>query len=318
MPPAKERPKRKMGDAPDLVFDRAFAATPGELVVLTPNVRRLLADNPGPMTFTGTCTYVVGHGEVAIIDPGPDLETHVASLLLALRDETVSHILVTHSHRDHSAAAAALKAATGAKIIGCGPAPKAAAIAGSEVVVDSAHDLAYVPDRVMRDAEMASIGGLTLQAVATPGHTGNHLSFALAEDNALFTGDHVMAWATSVVIPPDGAMGDYMNSLEKLARRNDVIYWPGHGGPVREPQSYVAALMHHRRQREAAILAALGRGPQTVNGLVARVYRGLAPALEPAAQQSALAHLLDLADRRLVRVETAPAARDSEAVWQLA
>jgi glyoxylase-like metal-dependent hydrolase (beta-lactamase superfamily II) len=301
----------------DVVFDRSFAATPGELVTVSPNIRRLLADNPGPMTFSGTCTYVVGQGEVAVIDPGPDLESHVAALLLALKDETVRHILVTHTHRDHSAAAAALRAATGAKIVGCGAAPEAAAIAGA-AVVDSAQDLAYVPDAVMRDGDTVNVGQLMIEAVATPGHTGNHLSYALAAEKALFTGDHVMAWATSVIIPPDGVMGDYMHSLEKLAHRSDAIYWPGHGGPVRQPQTYVPALIHHRREREAAILAALRQGPQTVRELTARVYQGLQPPLALAAQKSALAHLLDLAERGIVRVETAAVSEASEAIWRLA
>lgn len=307
-----------MSDArPDLVFDRSFVAAAGELVAMTPNVRRLLADNPGPMTFTGTCTYVVGHGDVAVIDPGPELQSHLSALLLALQNETISHILVTHTHRDHSAAAAALKAATGAKIVGCSPAPEAAAVADAAAVVDSAQDLNYAPDVVMGDGDAISVGDLALQAVATPGHTGNHLCFALPEEKALFTGDHVMAWATSVIIPPDGGMGDYMNSLEKLVRRSDVIYWPGHGGPVRAPQTYVAALMQHRCQREAEILMALEQRPQTVKALVARIYRGLAPALVLAAEQSVLAHLLDLAERGRVRVKTAATPRD-EAVWRLA
>jgi glyoxylase-like metal-dependent hydrolase (beta-lactamase superfamily II) len=275
----------------------------------------MVADNPGPMTFTGTCTYVVGHGEVAIIDPGPDLPQHIAALLQALGHERVSHILVTHTHRDHSAAAARLKAATGAKLIGCAPhrMPKAEDLAGG---LESAHDQTYAPDAVMGDGEVIAVNGVTLQAVATPGHTGNHLSFALAAEDALFSGDHVMAWSTSVVIPPDGAMADYMASLEKLQHRADVIYWPGHGGPVRAPQLYVAALIRHRHQREASIIAALGRGAISATDLVAIVYQGLDPALHAAARLSLLAHLEDLAARG--RVKAAPGPGQSPMRYQLA
>lgn len=291
-----------------MAFDRSFVGAPGELLSLTQLVRRMVAGNPGPMTFTGTCTYVVGHGEVAIIDPGPDLPGHVAALLDALRHETVSHILVTHTHRDHCAAAAALKAATGAKIIGCAAhvVPHVAPVSGDYAGGgDSAHDSSYVPDAVMGEGDEIAGKDFALQAVATPGHTGNHLSFALAAEDALFSGDHVMAWSTSVIIPPDGAMADYMASLQKLQRRGDAIYWPGHGSPVQQPQPYLSALIWHRRQREAAILAELGRGATTVSELVPAIYQRLDPALQAAARLSVLAHLEDLVGRGRVRVEEA-------------
>ena len=301
----------------DIVFDRSFVGAPGELLSLTPLVRRMLADNPGPMTFTGTCTYVVGHGEVAVIDPGPDLPQHVAALLQALRHESVSHILVTHTHRDHSAAAAALKAATGAKLIGCA-AHRAAASPDDGDGLESAHDRTYAPDAVMSEGDIIAAKDFSLQAVATPGHTGNHLAFALAGEDALFSGDHVMAWSTSVVIPPDGAMRDYMASLDKLQRRCDTIYWPGHGGPVRDPQTYVAALIRHRQHREAAILAALGQGAEqggmSVADIVAAVYQGLDPALHGAAGLSVLAHLEDLAARGRVRSASAPSFGPSQKI----
>ncbi len=290
------------GQGDDITFDRSFVAAPGELLQISPRVRRMLAANPGPMTFSGTCTYVVGSGDVAIIDPGPDLPDHVAALLHALRHETVSHILVTHTHRDHSAAAAALKAKTGAKIIGCAaytvPHP------GEDGAFDAAHDLTYVPDAVMRDADVIAGKDFSLCAVATPGHTGNHLAFALAEDAALFSGDHVMAWATSVVIPPDGAMADYMASLEKLRRRADFIYWPGHGNAVREPQRYLEALIRHRLKREAAIMVELAAAEMTPTDLVAAIYRNLDPALKRAAGCSIRAHLDDLVARGRVVVDT--------------
>jgi glyoxylase-like metal-dependent hydrolase (beta-lactamase superfamily II) len=306
------------GGVPELRFDRSFVAAPRELVVVTANVRRMVADNPGPMTFTGTCTYVVGHGEVAIIDPGPDLADHRAALLQAARNETVRFILVTHSHGDHCASAAALKQATGGQIIGCAPAPELIAIAGEDGVADSAHDLSYAPDAVLSDGERVTLRGLTLEAVATPGHTGNHLSFALLEEASLFTGDHVMGWSTSVVIPPDGAMADYRRSLEKLLFRDETLYWPGHGGPVRDPKPYVAALIQHRAEREAAILAALKSRSVTVKEIVARVYGPLSAPIEEAAQNSVLAHLLDLAEHGLIRVEAAgPPDHSDVTLWRL-
>ena len=279
----------------------------------------MVAGNPGPMTFTGTCTYVIGQGEVAVIDPGPDLPRHVAALLAALRHETVSSILVTHTHRDHCGAAAALKAATGAKIIGCAQARLAPVPSGAGNEVDSAHDLSYAPDAVMREGDEIAAKSFVLQAVATPGHTGNHLSFALAAEAALFSGDHVMAWSSSVIIPPDGTMADYMDSLEKLQRRGDAIYWPGHGGPVRAPQPYLMALIRHRRRREAALLAALGGGAMTATALVAAVYPGLDPSLKAAARLSLLAHLEDLAARGRLRIEAAQDAdRHRDGVYRLA
>ncbi len=317
MPNSEDKSEDK-GDVPELRFDRSFAAAPRELVGLTENVRRIVAGNAGPMTFTGTCTYVVGHGEVAIIDPGPDLADHRSALLRALRDETVRFILVTHSHADHCASAAALKQATGARIVGCAPAPDLIAIAGEGATGESAHDLSYAPDAVLGDGEIVTLRGLALEAVATPGHTGNHLSFALREEASLFSGDHVMAWSTSVVIPPDGAMTDYRRSLEKLLFRDETLYWPGHGGPVRDTKPYVVALIQHRFEREAAILAALKAGSLTVKEIVARVYGPLSSPIEEAAQNSALAHLLDLAERGLIRVEAAGPPDHSDAtLWCL-
>lgn len=292
---------KREDQADDISFDRSSVGMTDELQRMSPRVRRILAGNPGPMTFTGTCSYVVGSGEVAVIDPGPALPEHIDALLHALRHESISHILVTHTHRDHCAAAVALKAATGAKIIGCAAYVAPASEAGE--VLDSAHDETYAPDTVMQQGDVIAGRDFSLQAVATPGHTGNHLAFALAEEEALFSGDHVMAWATSVVIPGDGAMSDYIDSLEKLQRRAETIYWPGHGNAVREPQAYLAALIRHRRRREAAILAQLGKGEMTVADLVAAIYRGLDPALHRAAGLSVLAHLDDLAARGRVGTE---------------
>jgi len=287
--------------ADDIVFDRSRVGPPGKLVSLTKTVRRMVADNPGPMTFTGTCTYVVGHGEVAVIDPGPDLPQHVGALLDALGNERVSHILVTHTHRDHCGAAAALKAATGATLVGC--APSAASAHAGE-----AHDVLYAPDAVMADGDVVAGKQFALESVATPGHTGNHLSFALADETALFSGDHVMAWSTSVIIPPDGTLADYMASLEKLQQRRETIYWPGHGAPVREPQAYLAALIRHRHGREAAILAELAKGPASPSELVSRIYPQLDPALDAPARLSVMAHLDDLEKHGRVHAEAGPGA----------
>ncbi len=286
----------------DIPFDRRVPGAPDLLVRLTPLVRRIVAENPGPMTFTGTCTYVVGDGEVAVIDPGPDSPAHLAALLAALGTEKVRQILVTHTHRDHSAGAAALQMATGAEILGC--APYAAPLPDSEPGTDAAHDRTYRPDVVLAEGDEISGPGYILEAVATPGHTANHLAFALPRERALFSGDHVMAWATSVIIPPDGKMSDYLASLAKLLDRDEAQYWPGHGGGIGEPQRMVRALINHRRLREAAILAELAKAPATIPTLVAAIYQGLDPRLVGAAGLSVLAHLEDLSQRGLVRAES--------------
>ena len=274
----------------------AAEAASGVVTRLSPLIRRLIARNPSPFTFTGTCSYIVGQGEVAVIDPGPADEAHVAGLVAAVAGERVSHILVTHTHRDHAAAAPMLKARTGAPIVGA----RAHVAAEGGPGLDAAHERDYAPDRALADGERIEGRGFTLETVATPGHAANHLCFALLQENALFSGDHVMVWSTSVVAPPDGSMADYMASLEKVRRRDAAIYWPGHGGPVREPQRYVRALASHRRQREAAILVRLEAGDTEIAEIVARVYAGLAPALIRAASLSTLAHLEDLIARGLV------------------
>jgi glyoxylase-like metal-dependent hydrolase (beta-lactamase superfamily II) len=298
--------QRHQTDTDEIAFDRSFAGAPGELLRLSPLVRRMTAGNAGPMTFTGTCTYVVGDGEVAIIDPGPDRVEHVNALLAALRGETVAAILVTHTHKDHAPAARALRAATGARILGCAPfAPEAAD--PESFRPDGSHDAAYAPDSVLRDGDVFEARTFTLAGVETPGHTMNHLAFFLPREQALFSGDHVMAWSTSVITPPDGSMRDYMASLDKLRRRDDRIYWPGHGGPVTEPQRYVRALAAHRRQRERAILARVAAGDRTIETIVAHVYEGLSPALRVAAGLSVLAHLRDLSERGLVAADGPPA-----------
>jgi glyoxylase-like metal-dependent hydrolase (beta-lactamase superfamily II) len=270
---------------------------PRTLTRVSPMVRRLVAPNASPFTFNGTCTYIVGQGQVAIVDPGPDDDSHLSALLAAVDGEHVETILVTHTHRDHSPGARKLRTATGARVIGAAPfTPKGDGSAD----LDASHDRDYSPDAILADGEHWQGAGYTIEAIATPGHCSNHLCFALLEEGALLSGDHVMAWSTSVVAPPDGSMRAYMDSLDKLRARPETIYWPGHGGPVIEPQRYLRALIHHRRQREASILNALGGGPQTIPALVAKIYVGLNPSLTRAAGLSTLAHLEDLSARGMV------------------
>ena len=285
----------------DLIFDREFDEVAGQLVAVSPLVRRLVAPNAGPMTFRGTCTYVVGHGEVAVIDPGPDLPQHIDTLLASLAEERVAQILVTHTHRDHSPGARLLKARTHAPITGCAPYNPAKPPRDTEIAaVWASNDGDHRPDRILADGEVLDGSGFVLQAVATPGHTMNHLAFALPQERALFSGDHVMAWSTTVVSPPTGAMRPYMASLEKLRLRDDMIYWPGHGGPVRDPQRFLRALLHHRPQRDHASPARLGGGDRTIDELVASTYEKLDSRLRHAAAMSVLAHLEDLCERHLV------------------
>jgi glyoxylase-like metal-dependent hydrolase (beta-lactamase superfamily II) len=294
----------------DLTFDLAFAVAADACVALSPLVRRVVAGNPSPYTFTGTCSYIVGRGQVAIIDPGPDLPDHVRALLDAVRGETVSHIVVSHTHRDHSPASRALKEATGAPIVGCGPHRSARALAEGEVnTLEASGDLAHRPDLEMREGDAVEGPGWRLEAVETPGHMANHLAFALPQERTLFSADHVMAWSTSIVAPPDGAMSAFMASLDKLRGRDETVYWPGHGGPVREPQRFVRALAHHRRQRESSILNRLAAGDRRIEEIVPAIYQGLRPALVGAASLSVFAHLEDLVARGRVATDGPPTLR---------
>jgi glyoxylase-like metal-dependent hydrolase (beta-lactamase superfamily II) len=281
----------------DLTHDRTRLAS-GDLQQVSPLVRRLIAPNPSPFTFTGTCTYIVGRGKVAVVDPGPESEDQLAAILKAVDGETISHIVVTHTHRDHSPGARALKAATGAKIYGCARHIPIENDASGRL--DASHDLDHLPDHEMHDGDRLEGAGFSLAAVHTPGHASNHLCFALPQENALLSGDHVMAWSTTIVAPPDGAMHAYMKSLDKLRARDDVIYWPGHGGPVLDPQRYVRALAHHRRQREVSILNRLAAGDTDIATIVETIYEGLDPRLKLAAALSVLAHMEDMVNRGVV------------------
>ncbi|WP_158817296.1 MBL fold metallo-hydrolase [Methylocapsa sp. S129] len=295
----------------ELIFEGPLDTSSGRLARVSPLVRRLIANNPSPFTSTGTCSYLIGDAQLAIVDPGPLDEAHIEALLQAANGAEVTHIFVTHTHRDHSPAAARLKAATGAPILGAQPYQPRQGSTGALKGLDASHDLTYAPDHVLEDGAVVKGRGYTIEAVATPGHAANHLAFALREEKALFSGDHVMAWSTSIVAPPDGSMGDYMASLDKLRARDETIFWPGHGGPVREPQRWMRALAHHRRQREASILTRIEAGDTDVSQIVARVYDNLNPALVGAATLSTLAHLEDLVARGLVAMqgELGPAAQ---------
>ena len=289
-----------MADEP-IPFDRSIDAKPDEPAQLSPLVRRLIANNGGPFTFTGTCTYLVGTTEIAIIDPGPENTSHRDALLNLIGNAKVKAILVTHTHKDHSPGALALKSVTGAPILG--PALPATAPSLDPMraqVLDAGHDRGYAPDRVLTEGDRIEGNGYSLDVLATPGHTSNHLAFALAQESSLFSGDHVMAWSTTVVAPPDGSMHAYMRSLAKLQSRADAVLWPGHGGPVKEPQRFVRALAHHRRQRERAILARVKAGDGTADKIARVVYAGLAPALRGAASLSVEAHLIHLAEQDLI------------------
>jgi glyoxylase-like metal-dependent hydrolase (beta-lactamase superfamily II) len=291
----------------DIPFDKSFSLAPDQVQEVAPGVRAIAADNPGPFTFKGTISYIVGRGQVAIIDPGPDDAAHIAALLDAVRGETVTHIFVTHTHRDHSPAAAKIKAATGAQMLAQGPHRLARPLHTGEMRrLDASADLDFRPDVALADGETVSGRGWTLQAVTTPGHTANHMAFSFKEANLLFAGDHVMAWSTTIVAPPDGAMTDYMASLHKLARRSEPLYLSGHGAPVRGAPRYVQYLLRHRQAREASILHRLAKGAADIPTIVRAVYIGLDPRLVGGAALSVLAHLEELVARGAVMTEGPP------------
>jgi glyoxylase-like metal-dependent hydrolase (beta-lactamase superfamily II) len=285
----------------DIPYDKAFDLVPDKVDEPMPGIRRVLCNNPGPFTYKGTVSYIVGRGKVAIIDPGPVDAAHSAALLDAVRGETVTHIFVTHTHRDHSPGVPAIKAATGALILAEGPHRPARPLhVGDGPRTEASNDTDFMPDRTLADGEVVRGDGWTLEAITTPGHTANHMAYAFKENNIVFSGDHVMAWSTPVVAPPDGSMGDYMASLQKLAKRTEPVYFPGHGGAVNNAPRFVAAYILHRKAREASILNRLQGGESDIPSIVTAIYANLDPRLLKAAGMSVLAHLEDLVARGAV------------------
>jgi len=261
---------------------------------VSPLIRRVVANNPGPFTFKGTGTYIVGRGEVAVIDPGPDDPAHLAAILAAVAGERVTHILITHHHSDHSPLAGPLKAATGATIYGCAVAGREEEDTG-EVKMEAGHDHDFRPDVSLCGGGEIAGPGWTMEAIPTPGHTSNHLCYALREENALFSGDHIMGWSTTVITPPDGDMTDYLESLQRIRARNFTTLWPTHGPPIREVTPFIDAYAEHRQERIDQILTALKAGPGRIKDLVPRLYADVDPRLWPAAARSMLAAIIHLA-----------------------
>jgi glyoxylase-like metal-dependent hydrolase (beta-lactamase superfamily II) len=291
----------------EISFNRTLELAPGTVDAVAPGVRRILVNNPGPFTFKGTVSYIVGRSKVAIIDPGPVDAGHTAALLDAIRGETVTHIIITHTHRDHSPGAVALKAATGAPTFGEGPhRPSREMFIGETTRLDMGGDTNFIPDQRIADGEVIVGDGWEIEAIATPGHTANHMAFALRGTGLLFSGDHVMGWSTSIVAPPDGSMSDYMASLHRLAARAETVYLPGHGDVIHDAPDFVANYIAHRKGREASILHRLGKGEADIPDLVRAIYIGLDPRLVGAAALSTLAHLEDLTARGLVITDGAP------------
>ena len=276
---------------------------------LSPRIRRVIANNPSPFTFTGTGTYIIGNGNVAVIDPGPLLDEHVEAILDALEpDECVSHILVTHTHLDHSPACTPLQAHTNAPIYGCPP-PKPETFDGPRLEEDA--DDAFKPDHIVADGDIINGADWTLEAVATPGHMANHVCYALKEEKTLFTGDHVMGWSTSIIAPPDGNMQNYMASLARLLTRDDELYWPTHGPCIPNPKEFVEGYIRHRQDREQQVLDRLAAGDTRITAMVEIMYADVDKKLHPAAALSVFAHMQDLIARNRVSCSGKPAL-DSE------
>ncbi len=265
---------------------------------LSPLIRRVVANNPGPFTFKGTGTYIIGNGNVAVIDPGPDMDDHLEAILAAVEGETVTHIFVTHNHADHSPLARPLALRTGATIYACA---KQGVPTESEVRMEAGDDREFRPDIGLCDGGVFEGGDWTLEAIPTPGHTSNHVCYALLQENALFSGDHIMGWSTTVISPPDGDMGDYFESLERIKSRDFTTLWPTHGPPITSVEPFVQAYIDHRRARETQILGALGRGHSRIKAMVAELYKDVDSRLHPAAAHSVMAHVVQMVrDGRLL------------------
>jgi glyoxylase-like metal-dependent hydrolase (beta-lactamase superfamily II) len=291
----------------DVPFNRDFPLKPGVVEEVMPGVRRVLCGNPSPFTFTGTVSYIVGRGKVAIIDPGPDNAAHAQALLDAVKGETVTHIVVTHTHNDHSPNTPRIKAATGAPVYAEGVHRASRPRYESEKHnPESGADRDFKPDVTVRDGDVIEGDGWRLEAVATPGHTANHMAFAWPERELMFIGDHVMGWSTSIVAPPDGSMVDYMESLERLTQRKEHLYFSGHGPEIPNALKFVRFLIRHRKAREASILHRLGKGEADIPSIVRASYIGIDPRLMNAAGYSVLAHLEDLVARGVVATDGDP------------
>ena len=281
-----------------LDFDTSFEPAHGRGVQVAPGIVRVTAGNGGPFSFHGTNSYIVGNDTLAVIDPGPEDDAHLATLLAEIAGRPVSHIFISHTHRDHSPLAARLKEAAGGILVAEGPHRPARPLRiGEARVLDASADFDFAPEIAIADGATIEGDGWALTAVHTPGHAANHAAFALEGTGILFSADHVMAWSTTVVAPPDGAMSDYMASLDKLLSRDDARYFPGHGGPVMKPRPFVKGLKTHRKMRERAILERLRKGDRTIAEMVAAIYRDTDPRLHQAAGLSVLAHLEDLVAR---------------------
>ena len=289
-------------------YERDFDFAYGRADAVSPLIRRVVAHNPGPFTFAGTGTYIVGHGNVAVIDPGPDLPEHLEAILAAVAGERVSHILVTHDHIDHCPLSAALAEATGAAVVGCRPSTMADE---DDVRIEEGRDYRYSPQRTPADGERITGPGWTLAALYTPGHTANHICYALEEENALFSGDHIMGWSTTVISPPDGNMTDYYASLARVRAAGFSTLWPTHGPPVTDTAPFIDAYLAHRHDREAQILAQLAAGHGYIRDMVPEIYAAVDRRLHPAAARSVLAHLIHLVRTGVVASEDEPSL-DSE------
>ena len=280
-------------------FVRELEFEYGRCDVVSPLVRRVIAQNPSAFTFHGTGTYIIGHGEVAVVDPGPADPAHVEAILQAVAGETITHVLVTHTHSDHSPACRLLAAHTDAPTYGYGP--HGAGKAEQGIVVEEGGDMDFSPDVEVRDGDIIEGKGWSVECVHTPGHTSNHICFSLREEQTLFSGDHVMGWSTSIVSPPDGDMGDYLRSLSKLLAREEQYYWPTHGPRIDQPRRLVRAFVEHRRARDSQILACLADGVNDIREMVPLMYKDVDKRLYPAAARSVLAHLVEMvADGRVV------------------
>ncbi|WP_375206809.1 MBL fold metallo-hydrolase [Hyphococcus sp.] len=286
-------------------FVKDIHFTPGVPDRLAPGVRRVIANNPGPYTYTGSGTYIIGEGDVAVIDPGPDDNAHLEALLKALDGERVTHILITHTHRDHCGLAMKFAEATGAPLFGFGAHPIREKKHDAPAL-DEGADYSYAPDEIIGDSAVIEGPTWRLEAVHTPGHLSNHLCFALPQEKALFTGDHIMGWATTVVAPPDGDMSAYLDSLDRLLSRDDEIYFPTHGAPIENPKRFVRAVKTHRLMRDAQILDQLKKGRSTIMDITAAMYADVDKRLHGAAALNVLAHLIRLVRNRAVSCDGEP------------